>query len=78
VLNRAIQPLGSGSLGFGLVPVVRRTTLDRLDEKGDDLAYWLSKAPVERVAAVTLLVQGSLEAVSGMNKKMLRRKKLGS
>ena len=38
-----------------IVPVVRKAVLKEIDEGYEDLLYWLSKSPQERIAAVTQL-----------------------
>lgn len=36
--------------------VGKQISLHKPDKATDDLAYWLSKKPVERIAAVTTLI----------------------
>jgi len=36
-----------------IVPVVRKALLKDIDEEYEDMLYWLSRPPHERIAAVT-------------------------
>jgi len=38
-----------------IVPVVRKALLKDIDESYEDMLYWLSKTPQERIAEVTRL-----------------------
>ncbi|ACT91403.1 hypothetical protein [Dyadobacter fermentans] len=46
------------------------------DQAGEDLKYWLSKTPQERIAAVTFLVHQQLEPGERMDKTVFIRRKL--
>lgn len=45
-------------------------------QQSDDLAYWLSKTPQERLAAVTFLVNQMLKPGERMDKTVFIRRKL--
>ena len=53
VINNAAMPR--------LIPVVRKAMLKDIDEQKEDVAYWLSRPPAERVAAVTFMISQMLE-----------------
>jgi len=38
-----------------IVPVVRKAILKEIDEEYEDMLYWLSRPPQERIAEVTRL-----------------------
>jgi len=48
--------------------VVRKVSMHDIDEEGEDILYWLSKTPEERIAAVTFLVHQSLEPGATMDR----------
>jgi len=51
-----------------IVPVVRKATLREIDEDLEDMQYWLSRPPQERIAAVTQLISKSLKPGQRMDK----------
>jgi hypothetical protein len=58
-----------------IVPEVRKVSLKEADDAANDLDYWLSKPPSERVAAVTYIISQSLHQGERMDKqKILKRK----
>jgi len=59
-----------------IVPVVRQAALKDIDEELEDMLYWLSKPPRERVAAVTRLISKSLEPGQRMDKTFVVKRKL--
>jgi hypothetical protein len=59
-----------------IVPVVRKANLKDIDEDLENLQYWLSRPPYERVAAVTQLIQSSLKPGQQMDKTAMIRRKL--
>jgi hypothetical protein len=61
---------------FKLIPVVRKRTLKSFDEEDEDLQYWLSKTPQERIAAVTFIIGQSLKPGERMNKAIIHKRKL--
>lgn len=48
--------------------VGKQISLHKPDQATDDLEYWLSKKPVERIAAVTTLIRQNLKANQRMDK----------
>ncbi|MES2278328.1 MAG: hypothetical protein V4592_20015 [Bacteroidota bacterium] len=51
-----------------IVPVVRKAMLKEIDEEQEDINYWLTKSPIERIAAVTSLIRQSLKPGQRMDK----------
>ncbi|WP_165958094.1 hypothetical protein [Segetibacter sp. 3557_3] len=45
--------------------------MKKADDAGDDLDYWLSKSPLERVAAVTSIVWLSLKKGQTLDKRKI-------
>lgn len=48
--------------------VKRQIAMKDTDQAEDDLNYWLSKTPQERIAAVTFLVNQTLKPAQRMDK----------
>jgi hypothetical protein len=59
-----------------IVPVVRKAALKEIDEGYEDMLYWLSRPPQERMAAVTQLRSHSLKPGQRMGKTVLIKRKL--
>lgn len=68
--------LGKASTQRAIEPVVRKTSLKDLDEEKEDVAYWLSRPPIERIAAVTALVMQTLPEGARMDKTLVRKIKM--
>jgi hypothetical protein len=58
-----------------IVPVVRKAVLKDIDESYEDMQYWLSKTPQERIAAVTQLRSHSLTPGQRMDKSVVIKRK---
>jgi hypothetical protein len=57
-----------------IVPVVRQAMLKDIDEDLEDMQYWLSRPPIERLAAVTQLIQLTLKPGQRMDRtKVVQR-----
>lgn len=69
------RPLLIAPVSRSIVPVVVRQPLKTLDEKKQDLEYWLSRPAKERLAAVTFIVFQSLKKGQRMDKTMVHIKK---
>ena len=67
---------GAFSQEFRLVPVVRKGKLIDIDEEKEDMHYWLSRPVSERIAAVTFLVNQSLEKGTRMDKTVVKKRML--
>lgn len=61
---------------MGIAPVVRKAVLKEIDEELEDMKYWLSRPPHERIAAVTQLISKNLKAGQRMNKTFVTKRKL--
>lgn len=59
-----------------IVPVVRKAKLKEIDEDLEDMTYWLSRPPQERVAAVTRLIAMHLQPGQRMDKTHVVKRKL--
>lgn len=53
--------------------VVNRVKMDEYDQSFEDLNYWLTKTPAERVSAVTFLVQQMLKPGQRMDKTKFKK-----
>jgi hypothetical protein len=59
-----------------IFPVVRKAVLKEIDESYEDMLYWLSKTPQERIAEVTRLISHSLEPGERMDKTVVVKRLL--
>ncbi|MDP9078160.1 MAG: hypothetical protein M3O71_12085 [Bacteroidota bacterium] len=59
-----------------IVPVVRKAVLKEIDEGYEDMLYWLSKTPQERIAAVTELRSHSLKPGQRIDKTVVIKRLL--
>jgi hypothetical protein len=59
-----------------IVPVVRKALLKDIDESYEDMLYWLSKTPQERIAEVTRLRSHSLKPGQRLDKTVVIKRKL--
>jgi hypothetical protein len=59
-----------------IVPVVRKALLKNIDEGYEDMLYWLSKTPTERMAAMTQLRSHFLKPGQRLDKTVLIKRKL--
>lgn len=56
--------------------VRRQVDMKTSDQAEDDLNYWLSKTPQERIAAVTFLVNQMLKPLERMDKTVFSQRKM--
>jgi hypothetical protein len=61
-----------------IVPVVRKIRLKEATDKKQDLAFWLSKPPVFRIATVTDLIFQTMTRSDRMDKTRIVKRKLRS
>ena len=54
----------------------RQTTLKDSNQPKEDLKFWTTKTPKERLAAVTFLVNQSLSPQQRMNKSVVSKKSM--
>ncbi len=59
-----------------IVPVVRKALLKDIDEEYEDMLYWLSRPPQERIAEVTRLRSHSLTPGQRLDKTVVIKRKL--
>ena len=59
-----------------IVPVVRKAQLKDIDEDYEDLLYWQSKTPLERLAALTHIRSHSIKPGERLDKTVLIKRKL--
>jgi hypothetical protein len=59
-----------------IVPVVRKVQLREANDQLNDLEYWLSKTPVERLSAVTDIIFQSMRPDQRMDKGKIVKRKL--
>ncbi|HTD99420.1 MAG TPA: hypothetical protein VK668_09030 [Mucilaginibacter sp.] len=61
-----------------IVPVVRKAILKEIDESYEDMLFWLSRPPKERMAALTQLRAHSLKPGQRLDKTIVIQRKLHS
>ncbi len=59
-----------------IVPAIRKIRLREADDAKHVLDFWLSKTPLERLAAVTGIISHSLERLERMDKTIIVKRKL--
>jgi len=59
-----------------IVPILKKGLLKEIEHDENDLAYWLSKTPQERVAAITFLVLSSIKPGTRMDRTHVVRIKV--
>lgn len=64
------KPIPNTPILRQMIPVLRQTTLKEANDDERDLAYWLTKTPQERLAALTSLVTESLKPGQRMDKSI--------
>jgi hypothetical protein len=64
------------NLNMKIIPVVRQAVLKEIDESYEDMQYWLSKTPQERIAAVTQLRSHCLTPGQRLDKTVVIKIKL--
>jgi hypothetical protein len=51
-----------------ILPIVKKGLMKDIENDDNDLAYWLSKTPNERAAAITFLVMSSIRPGTKMDR----------
>jgi hypothetical protein len=59
-----------------IIPVVRKVFLHNAAEEKNDLAFWLSKTPLDRLLAVTGIVSTSFSKSKKLDKSKIAKRKL--
>ena len=70
------RPILPAPVSRSIIPVVNKQPLKALDEKKQDLEYWLSRPAKERLAAVTFIISQSLKKGQRMDKNIVHFRKL--
>jgi hypothetical protein len=76
LITRPVGAADSDAIPFKLVRVVRKGLMKEIDQEAEDLEYWLSRSPRERVAAVTFIMSQSLQAGQRMDKTVVFKRKM--
>ena len=63
-------------INFKIIPVVRKASLNEVNEELEDVQYWLSRPVKERIAAITFLISQSLAKGERMDKKAVFKGRL--
>lgn len=63
-------------INFKIIPVVRKASLNEVNEELEDVQYWLSRPVKERIAAITFLISQSLAKDERMDKKAVFKGRL--
>lgn len=61
-----------------IIPALRKVKLKVAEEGKQNLAFWLSKPPLSRAAAVTEMITGSMDKLVQMDKTRVVKRKLKS
>lgn len=61
-----------------IVPVLRKVALKEANDYSQDLNYWMTKTPAERLSAVTFLIRQSIKKDQKMDKSKIIKRKLRS
>ncbi len=61
-----------------IAAVAHKRPVKGFEEKQEDLQYWLSRSPQERVAAVTMLIKQTLKPGQTMDRTFASRRKMHS
>ncbi len=59
-----------------IAAIVRKVSMKDANDADRDVAYWLSKTPQERIAAVTFLVMQTLKPGERMDKTIVVKRKI--
>ena len=61
---------------MNMMPVVKKAKMRDLDNSYEDMQFWLTKTPQERIAAVTQLRKGFLQDGQRMDRTVVVKRKL--
>ena len=59
-----------------IVPVVRKVILHQADDEKNDLAFWLSKTPLDRLSALSGIVSTTMSKSKKLNRSIIAKRKL--
>ena len=79
-MNVILQPKENltSSQARNIVPVVRKVLLHKADDAKNDLAFWLTKTPFDRLSAVTGIVSSAIPKSKKLDKTKIAKRKLKS
>lgn len=63
-------------ISMEIVPIVRKAVLKEIDESYEDMIYWLSRPPHERIAEVTRLRSFSVKPGERLDKTIVIKRLL--
>jgi hypothetical protein len=72
------KPLGTQVPGRSIAPVVRTVALHKAADAKNDLSFWLTKTPLQRLSALTAIVSSSMPKSNRLDKSKLEKRKLKS
>jgi hypothetical protein len=61
-----------------IVPVVRKVLIHQAEDEKNDFVFWMSKTPLDRLAAVSGIVSSSLSKSTKLDKSKIAKRKLKS
>jgi hypothetical protein len=62
---------------MNIAPILQKAPLNSLDEKMNDLNYWLAQPPIKRLEAVTFLISQTVDLkTTRMDKTHVVRRRL--
>lgn len=71
-----LRPKADVASARKIIPVLRRVALKEAEDYAQDLNYWLTKTPFERLSAAAFIVRQSLGKGEVLDKTKMGRKKL--
>ncbi len=74
-MKRLVWPATIRKLMMRIQPVVNKGVMKEMDEQ-QDLLYWLSKSPRERIEAVTFIISQSLKSGERLDKTAVVKRKM--
>lgn len=76
LITRRLSAANRDTPPFKMVRAVRKGLIKEIDQGTEDLKYWLSKSPRERLAAVTFIVSQSIEPGQRLDKTAVVKRKM--
>jgi hypothetical protein len=72
------KSLSDSAKGRSIIPVVRKVKMKEAGDEKRNLAFWLSKPPLFRVAAITEMISRTMDKSGRMDKTRIVKRKLKS
>jgi hypothetical protein len=76
LITKAVVPGPIRGNEFKMERVVRKVAMKGLDEGAENLEYWLSRSPVERLAAAAFIMGQSTKKGQRMDKTIVNKRKM--